>query len=58
MTELFYSYLLSVVILEVQCCFSEANPVIAHVELGVVRSNKDISQNPERPRRRRRHLET
>ena len=35
------------VLLEVQCRFSEANPVIAHVELGVVRSNEDIAQDPD-----------
>ena len=31
----------------VQCSFSEANPVIAQVELSVVRPNKNVSQNPE-----------
>ena len=30
-----------------QGSFSEADPVIAHVELCVVRSDKDISQNPD-----------
>ena len=37
----------------VQGSFSEAHPVIAHVELCVVRSNEDISQNPDGAHRRR-----
>ena len=43
--KLFYSSLCCAVL--VQGSFSEANPVIAHVELCVVRSNEDISQNPD-----------
>ena len=35
-----------------QGSFSEANPVIAHVELCVVRADKDISQNPDWAHRR------
>ena len=31
----------------VQGSFSEPDPVIAHVELCIVRSNKDISENPD-----------
>ena len=40
-------FILFSVIILVQCSLSEPNPVIAHVELCIVRPNKDISENPD-----------